>query len=506
MPEPSPVPPIVPVAIPDPFPTKPIPEPPTSNTARAVALVAAILLAALAILWQNLGVDGQHRVLGLNPPPPPTTTLVYNPLEPAPMMGKFAARLPWVFAADPTSRQQLNGYAVSTPDRIIVAAALAEVFGPEDAAAGLRQIEAELRAAAPTDPTPDQAAEHDALIADAAAFALWYDDPAAARADADAQARLESRYSYFARLAATLDDPSAPDASALRAGGLRIVIGLVAFGLVVLLAALAGFALFVFGVVRLGSGSMRLRGVGPVRTSSVFLETYALFVAGFLAMSVGSTVASSTAWGQANGPVLGVATLVAQWCLLVTPLWPLLRGMPWLEYRTAIGLHRGTGAFREIGAGVLAYLAGLPLFFVGVLITLLVLLVQQSLAGPAPAEPPNNEIVELIVSADTVTLILIVTLATVWAPVCEELIFRGALFRHLRARTHWTFAAFLSALLFAYMHSYGPLMVAPLVALGVTFAFMREWRGSLIAAVTAHALHNGTLMLVMLTVLRPLLA
>jgi membrane protease YdiL (CAAX protease family) len=33
-----------------------------------------------------------------------------------------------------------------------------------------------------------------------------------------------------------------------------------------------------------------------------------------------------------------------------------------------------------------------------------------------------------------------------------------------------------------------------LIALGFNFSMMREWRGSLIAPMTAHLLHNGTLL------------
>jgi membrane protease YdiL (CAAX protease family) len=52
----------------------------------------------------------------------------------------------------------------------------------------------------------------------------------------------------------------------------------------------------------------------------------------------------------------------------------------------------------------------------------------------------------------------------------------------------------ITAILFAFMHDYGPLMVAPLIALGFMFSFMREWRGSIIAPVTAHFMHNFSLM------------
>jgi len=36
-----------------------------------------------------------------------------------------------------------------------------------------------------------------------------------------------------------------------------------------------------------------------------------------------------------------------------------------------------------------------------------------------------------------------------------------------------------------------------LMLLGFGFGLLREWRGSLIAPITAHAMHNGALVLVM---------
>ena len=41
-------------------------------------------------------------------------------------------------------------------------------------------------------------------------------------------------------------------------------------------------------------------------------------------------------------------------------------------------------------------------------------------------------------------------------------------------------------------------MVAPLISLGFMFAFMREWRGSLIAPITAHFIHNFSLITFMI--------
>jgi membrane protease YdiL (CAAX protease family) len=110
-----------------------------------------------------------------------------------------------------------------------------------------------------------------------------------------------------------------------------------------------------------------------------------------------------------------------------------------------------------------------------------------------------NPIFEMVAGGDIFIIMLLFVLATTWAPIVEESIFRGALYRHLRGRLHWVAAGLLSGVLFAFMHDYGPLMVAPLIALGFMFAFMREWRGSIIAPMTAHFIHNFTLMAFMIT-------
>jgi membrane protease YdiL (CAAX protease family) len=79
-------------------------------------------------------------------------------------------------------------------------------------------------------------------------------------------------------------------------------------------------------------------------------------------------------------------------------------------------------------------------------------------------------------------------------------VFRGALYRHLRSRISVAAAAVLTALGFGLMHGYPIIMLGPVISLGAGFALMREWRGSIIASMTAHCIHNAgvlTLVLVM---------
>ena len=61
-----------------------------------------------------------------------------------------------------------------------------------------------------------------------------------------------------------------------------------------------------------------------------------------------------------------------------------------------------------------------------------------------------------------------------------------------------------TASVFGFMHGYGPLLVFPLIALGMVFSFLREWRGSLVACITAHAVHNTVALSVAITLIRVL--
>jgi membrane protease YdiL (CAAX protease family) len=154
-------------------------------------------------------------------------------------------------------------------------------------------------------------------------------------------------------------------------------------------------------------------------------------------------------------------------------------------------------------AGVAGYMAGLPVL-IGVVVAALALqaLVKFVMRGGAgaPTEPavPENKVLELVAGTSGWTLVLVVARATVWAPLVEETIFRGALFRHLRARRAGVVgvgaSVLVAALAFGLAHAYVWIGVVAVTTLGAVFAVMREWRGSLIAPMTAHCLHNSVAM------------
>jgi len=88
-------------------------------------------------------------------------------------------------------------------------------------------------------------------------------------------------------------------------------------------------------------------------------------------------------------------------------------------------------------------------------------------------------------------------LGVIVAPFVEEIMFRGALYSWLRARMGAISAMFASAILFAAVHPQGAIGLLPLSMIGLVLAFIREWRGSLLACMLAHACFNaGTLVLI----------
>ena len=92
--------------------------------------------------------------------------------------------------------------------------------------------------------------------------------------------------------------------------------------------------------------------------------------------------------------------------------------------------------------------------------------------------------------------------SVVFAPVFEELVFRGLLYGTLRARLAWPLAATASALVFATAHGYGAAGFVSVFLSGVLWAWAYERTGSLLPAITAHVLNNAAVALTLLLMLR----
>ena len=92
--------------------------------------------------------------------------------------------------------------------------------------------------------------------------------------------------------------------------------------------------------------------------------------------------------------------------------------------------------------------------------------------------------------------------SVVFAPVFEELIFRGLLYGTLRTRLAWPPAALASALVFALAHGYGAAGFLSVFLSGVLWAWVYERTGSLLPAILAHVINNAAVALTLTALLR----
>lgn len=226
------------------------------------------------------------------------------------------------------------------------------------------------------------------------------------------------------------------------------------------------------------------------------IDTLVIYLGALLmAAVVGSLIVLVT--GSQDGP--GVAGLV-----LLSPAALLAVAAVWLRTRYGPSARRVSGPspprWSDVGVGVGMGLA----CFVGgraLLIGLVALLTSLGLDVP-PVQDAFR-----VIAQDRATAPLLVLTAVLLAPLSEELLFRGVLFQGMRARTGFWGAALASAGVFTLAHvgdGGGPvadlIIVAGILPLGVVFAAVMQWRGSLVACAVTHAVYNaGGVALLILT-------
>ena len=100
---------------------------------------------------------------------------------------------------------------------------------------------------------------------------------------------------------------------------------------------------------------------------------------------------------------------------------------------------------------------------------------------------------QLGIEGSTLNLVLVVIIITVLAPVGEELLFRGYIFRALRNWRGFATAAILTGLIFGAVHiGSSPIGYAlPLAAFGFGLCLLYQWTGSLYPCIALHACNNA---------------
>ncbi len=144
----------------------------------------------------------------------------------------------------------------------------------------------------------------------------------------------------------------------------------------------------------------------------------------------------------------------------------------------------------------------MPIIGAGLLLTLLLMVVQGLFHGGGDAFAgtggPAHPIIVELASGSTASRVVIVLLAAVAAPLVEETMFRGVLYRQVRtafARLGTAMSIVLSTLVvsfvFALIHPQGWVAIPALMSIAIGMTLVREWRGSLIASIVVHATNNG---------------
>ncbi|HUO10382.1 MAG TPA: type II CAAX endopeptidase family protein [Phycisphaerae bacterium] len=296
----------------------------------------------------------------------------------------------------------------------------------------------------------------------------------------------KQRHGWFADLAESYGKPATDP---LRAATVEKAVRTMIVAILVLLfaglAGLVGLVLLITGIIMWFTGHLRTH-FGQVRLLPVNRAAHVEAVAWYLSIYV----VGSLLLGLFVHLFPGLNT---KWGLLLLPagfgvavLWPRMQGESWAEWRAAVGLHTGQGVFKELACGAAGYLAGLPVLALGLLASALI----SKWSGADPTHPIMREI-----NGDPKRIVLLLLLASVWAPITEELMFRGSLFAHLRERWGWWRSALLVSLVFAIIHPQGLAALPALGSIAMMLAMVREWRGSILGCVMAHAINNTIVLL-----------
>jgi membrane protease YdiL (CAAX protease family) len=384
----------------------------------------------------------------------------------------------------------------SQPGKRLRETALAgELAGPDEALKRLDQLDRSAEKAG--EPAPEEADARRLLrrLYGDYAKGQWN----APSLTADERQQLVERMGWYGRVA--LHPEQGPDQAERQqlvgeARGTAIVV----FGLFAIagLALLLGLGLLAAYVLALAIGKLQQPLTASTGHGGLYAETFAVWLLLYAGLSVFMHL--MVAWlpqlRDSHLALSGGAMLLS----LTALVWPVLRGVRWSTVREEIGWTIGRRPIGEAFVGLGTYLGALPLLVLSVLVVILLMFIRQALGDVDGRGLPTHPAIESINGGDWGFAQLIV-LACLIAPLVEETMFRGVLYRQLRDATERAghgFSVLVSALavsfVFAAIHPQGLVALPPLMTLAFVFALVREWRGTLLPSMVAHGLNNLVVM------------
>lgn len=353
-----------------------------------------------------------------------------------------------------------------------------------------------------TDTDLDDAASGAAETVEVAKQAV---DPEQLQRDLDLVAK---ELGFAGRLAKTWQAPQSRERQELLGKVKSGMIGFFVVASFVILTLLLSLALLPLSIYLVIGGRINDWMAAPTHYSHIYLETFALWFVLFVGAQIAVPLGLITAgFDIKNDATLSVLVNLSIFYLpLVSLAWLFVRHPePSFAFKNAG--FTSHGLFADMGAGLFTYVACLPLLAVAMAST--AFLTDWVWGGfnesnPfAPPGGPSHPIQDQFGGGWTQTLMLYF-MAAVTAPIVEEIVFRGLFFRYLRDVTSgWKtmgsvlLSALINSFFFAAIHPQGLLGIPPLLMLGVCMSLARQWREGLIAPMTIHAVHNGSLVTIM---------
>ena len=308
---------------------------------------------------------------------------------------------------------------------------------------------------------------------------------------------LELQLGWFGLLLqATPEERETINASAER----KILIVGSIFSLVCLLC-LAGLVGLIVCFVRVLSGKLST-SMRPSQTShGVYSEVFALWLFSFVALTAAGGLLAITI-AKDDMFVEFLCVIGALFASMFVLFWARVRGISWEDIRCDIGWTSGAGVIKEMTFGIAGYAMMLPILVAGILMTLLLVVLQQIGSGePDPFAGTgggSHPIIVEIAEGGWRVQVLLLAFAVIVAPIVEETMFRGVLYRHLRSakKNLSTIASIvcsvlLTSFLFASIHPQGWIAIPALMGIAIGMNLMREWRGTLIPSMVVHGVSNG---------------
>jgi membrane protease YdiL (CAAX protease family) len=470
----TPPPPPPPLAYAAPVPVEPLP----AATGRVLAVICWMLIALLAGFLLLMNARMENR----------TKTAAESATQTPSIQFEIAGRMA---VAESAAAGPSSGSTGNLPSQTVTAADQAAATPVEKLAMVPVVYESQGNAAAVArlDRVQQVVTKIPNLRADATLLRRLYTDGPDSIGESGRQ-RLEQRLGWFGRLAVTQGrtgpnpqrDQLLGQARATRTGSIATVVALGLGGGAGLVALVVAVVLLATGLIR--PAMVRPSPGGPPR----MLVLFTIWFYGFfgLTLTLGRWVPQL--------PVIGHELIAAVWTGAVVLL-PVMRETDWTAWRQTVGLHTGRGVAMEMLCGVGGYLAGLPLLAVALLVTLAL----SRLGDVQPTHPITEEFAGVMSVTKFFGLFAVVSIL---APLIEETVFRGLLYGHLRRRWHPVVSAVVVALIFAMIHPQGWAAIPVLGTIAFVLAMLREWRGSLVASMTAHGLNNAAVLLIMVTIMR----